>query len=684
MFLLLFYSQGMPNISRLHDAPAKPGIEILDKDGNVFGQVGAKNSRLLAYDEIPDVMVKALMATEDRRFFKHFGIDLKGILRAMLINVRAGKMKQGGSSITQQLAKIAFLDQSRTAKRKIQELIISFWLELRFSKKEIMAMYLNRVYLGGGNYGIDAASQSYFGNPATALTLQQAAMLAGIINKPSRYSPHVSYETAIKRMERVLNSMVDADYITELDALTAKETMDETLILPAKRGNFFSDWVATQVPFYIGDISTDLRINTTVDTDMQRLAEETLLTHMKGADENYNANQASLVTIASDGRVLALVGGKDYNSSQFNRATQALRQPGSSFKLFVFLAALEHGITPYDFMVDEPTRIGRWRPKNYSRDYKGEMTIKRAFAESINTISAKLGQIAGTAQVVEMATRLGITTPMHESPSITLGTAEATLLEMTQAYAHLGSLGKQVRAYGIEAIYTRDGDVLYERNADYKPPQLLGDGQVNYMNNMLKAVIKQGTARRANIGRDVGGKTGTTQNYRDAWFIGVTRQLTTGVWVGNDDNSPMKRVSGGGIPTKIFHDYMRGAMKNYRHLSLRSAPDVDMEEQLPWLAHTAPTTSSGRSLENSWQNPGSNAAIFEENNRNGGDFASPHKKRGFFDKLLGRNKPTRRSAPRPDFHLPGRAKQQPPAQPFPQNPHGRDAEYDRFWDNVGN
>lgn len=553
----------LPNIDQLNQATRAPSVVIKSADGKILGSYGDIYGDYLQYRDLPQSLIDAVLATEDRNFFHHPGIDPKGLIRAMVVNARAGRAVQGGSTLTQQVAKNVFLTPERTLSRKLRETLLALKLEWRFRKEDIFAIYVNRVYLGAGNYGVDAASRRYFGKSARELTLSESAILAGLLKAPSRFAPTSNPQLARKRAEQVLINMQDAGFLTAPEVEKAKtelaQTISRTTHNNASSAMYFTDWVMDQLSEYVGTVSEDLVVTATLDLEMQRLAGQAMAEAMDKDGERLHASQAALVAMTPDGAVKALLGGREYGQSQYNRATQARRQPGSSFKLFVYLAGLESGLSPASLVIDQPVTVGKWQPRNYTGKYKGEIPLREAVAESINTVAVQVSEYAGRGNVVGMAHRLGVSSDIEPVPSIALGSTEATLLEMTGAYAHLASNGLSVEPYGILRIETAAGRTLY-RYAPESRQQLLSDGTVAMMNGMLSGVMTSGTGRGAQIGRSAAGKTGTTSDYRDAWFIGYTPDLVTGVWVGNDDNSAMKKVTGGTLPAPIWREFMKAAL----------------------------------------------------------------------------------------------------------------------------
>jgi len=581
----------LPDIDGLNRFLKTPSIVVKAEDGKTIGSFGDVYGDYVRFDEFPTALVDAVMATEDRNFYYHFGVDPLGLARAMWANFQAGRVVQGGSTITQQVAKNVFLTPERSMIRKVREMILAFKLEYRFSKQDIMAIYLNRVYLGAGTYGVDAASRRYFDKSAREINLSEAAILAGLLKAPSRFAPTSNPTRAKQRAEQVLVNMQDAGYLSEAQTKRAREQLREAMSTRKRETQgsmYFAEWVADQVPELIGQTQEDLVVISTLRTDLQEAAEKALTGLLDKDGEKEKVSQAALVSMMPDGAVVAMMGGRSYAESQFNRTTQSQRQPGSAFKLFVYLAGLEYGMSPDMMVQDEPITIpipgGNWQPRNYTGRFEGAITLREAVAESINTIAAFIAQQVGVETVVDMAQRLGVSSPLIAVPSISLGSTEVTLLELTTAYAHLPAGGRVVVPRGINRIETSQGSLLYEYTPETRA-QVLGTNTVNMMNDMLMAVTTSGTGRRAQIGRAMAGKTGTTSDYKDAWFIGYTPQLATGVWVGNDDNTPMKKVTGGGMPSAIWRDYMKIALADQPALALPT--EFHEEERLPWQSGDA-------------------------------------------------------------------------------------------------
>ena len=556
----IWFTHDLPDVGTLAEPGRGPSITLLAVDGTRIARFGSLYGEPAQLASLPSYLPRAVLATEDRRFYDHFGVDILGIQRAVVANVRAGGIVQGGSTITQQLAKNLFLGPERTLHRKIQEALLAIHLEQRFTKDEILTIYLNRVYFGAGAYGVEAAAAKFFGKPAAQVSLYEAAMLAGLLKAPSRYNPARDSDLAATRAALVLDNMVAAGYLDAQAAAQAKANpVRGTAGLAGWGSRHFADWVLEQVPAFVGTPQRDLTVVTTLDARLQTLAEEKLATLLTVKGAAAGASQGALVALAPGGAVRAMVGGRDYGASQFNRVTQALRQPGSAFKLFVYLAGLEAGLGPDSRMVDGPLAIGDWRPGNYSNTFAGEMSLRQALARSVNTVAVQVSERAGRNRVISAARRLGITSDLHDGPSIALGTAEVTLLELTQAYATLANGGEGVWSYAIAEVRDDRGEVLYRR-AGSGPGVVLAPGVVAAMTDMLGAVIAEGTGRAADIGRPAAGKTGTSQDYRDAWFVGFSAELATGVWLGNDDGAVMNKVTGGGLPARLWHDFMAAAL----------------------------------------------------------------------------------------------------------------------------
>ncbi|PTM97233.1 transglycosylase domain-containing protein [Mycoplana dimorpha] len=558
--LVLYYGAQMPS-ARTWSIPARPpNVKIVARDGSPIANRGTTGGEALSLEQMSPYIPQAVIAIEDRRFYSHFGIDPLGLARAMITNVATGRMVQGGSTLTQQLAKNLFLSPERTLERKVQEVLLAFWLEHKYSKDEILAMYLNRVFFGSNAYGVEAASRRYFHKSARDVNLGEAAVLAGLLKAPSRLSPARDPEAAEERAQVVLAAMRDEGFVTDREITTAMSQP------PTRAKSYWSgaehyaaDLVMDQVPKLVGDITEDLVVETTIDLDLEKKADEAITAVLDTEGAKLNASQAALVSVDGTGAIRALVGGRDYATSQFDRAAKAKRQPGSAFKPFVFAAALEMGRSPLSVRNDAPVRIGKWTPENYDQKYRGQVTLSSALASSLNTIAAQLVMEVGPDQVVKLAHRLGIESEMQANASIALGTSEVTLLELTSAYAPFMNGGYKATPHIIRRISTARGEVLYE-NAYDNPPRVLAPEIVSMMNGMMLRVMTEGTGKRASLpGWQAGGKTGTTQSFRDALFVGYTANLTTGVWFGNDDGKSMKKVTGGGLPAKAWSRFMVAA-----------------------------------------------------------------------------------------------------------------------------
>jgi len=572
IYVYYLYST-LPDITTLADVKKTPSIIIKSEDGKVVGTYGDIYGNYIPYSRLPVNLINAVVATEDRNFFHHHGIDPWGLLRAGVTDIRAHHLVQGGSTITQQVAKNIFLSPERTLKRKIQEVLLALELERRYSKQEILTIYLNRVYMGAGNYGVDSASKRYFGHSVVNTTLSEDAMLVGLLKAPSRYAPTNNADLSEARATQVLLNMKAAGYLTDAQVGAAEESYGDEDSSYRDNHNFgafyFSDYVLSLLPQDLINMKEDLVITTTLNVKWQQEAEDAVNAIMDKNGKAKKASQAALLAITPDGGIRAMVGGRNYRASQFNRVTQGLRQPGSSFKLFVYLAALENGYLPDSQMVDQPINVGKWHPRDYTGKYMGPVTLRTAFSESLNSVAVQLSEAIGRDKVIEMARRLGITTPMEADPSIALGTNEVTLYDMTKAYAQVATDGVSVQPYAITHIETADGRKLFERVSP-TTVEVLRDSTVKMMNDLLIAVTEEGTGKGARFGRPIAGKTGTTSDYKDAWFIGFTPQLITGVWVGNDDTTPMKKVSGGSLPASIWRAYMAAATRDLPVASIPS------------------------------------------------------------------------------------------------------------------
>lgn len=554
----------LPGYRELMRSPNGQMVQVRSADGGVLVSVGPSYGEWLAYDEIPPVMVDAMIAVEDRRFYSHPGVDPIGTARALAVNLKAGGSVQGGSTITQQLARNIFLTATQTYGRKVREAILALALEQRFTKREILELYLNRVYFGGGAYGIDAASRKFYGHGAERLSLEEAAIIAGLVKAPSRYAPSSDPQKAKRRAKTVIAVMADAGKITPAQAAAAD--VDSLRFAPQPKQNnvrYFTDWVLAELETLTDETVEPLVVTTTLMSGAQQAADRAIRANAPGKA------QGALVAMSTDGAVRAMVGGKDYVSSIYNRAVAARRPGGSSFKLFVYLAALEDGVEPDDIVVDEPVSFGNWSPRNNDRTYRGEVTVRQAFAMSINTVAVQLASRVGFDTVADMARRFGITTRIDRRPAMALGASDVNLLEMTSAYASVARGGVEASPYAITKVTTSRGRTLYTREAE-EPRMLVAPWVAAKMTDLLKAVVEQGTGRRAAIGREVAGKTGTTSSNRDGWFFGFTGDIVAGVWMGRDDNKVVSGLAGGRAPTAAWADFMRVATKGMPSQSLQT------------------------------------------------------------------------------------------------------------------
>ncbi len=549
--LVAWYAYDLPEIDEIAAAGRQPSVTLMAADGTLLASYGEVHGARVSVAELPPHLPLAVLAVEDRRFYRHGGVDFRGLLRASLANLRAGRIVQGGSTITQQLAKNLFLTPERTLKRKIQELLLALWLEHKFTKDQILALYLNRVYLGAGTFGVDAAARRYFDKPAAEVNLYEAALLAGLLKAPSRYNPARHQDRAARRTSQVLAAMTDAGFITADQAAQARREKTRGRAAAGAQARYFTDWVLAQVSAYVGPADRDLTVITTLNPAYQRIAEAELVALLDGEGRERRVGQGALVLMDPDGAVRAMVGGRSYDASQFNRATQALRQPGSAFKPFVYLAGLEDGLRPDHELDDARITVEGWSPRNYGRKYAGRVTLREAFARSLNSVAVRVSETAGRDRVVAAARRLGITSELAAHPAIALGASEVTLIELTGAYATFANQGRGAWPYGILEVRGPAGAVLYAR-AGGGPGRLVSPRTVEDMTDMMAATVAWGTGKAANPGRPAAGKTGTSQDFRDAWFVGYTAEVVAGVWLGNDDGAAMDRVSGGSLPAALW------------------------------------------------------------------------------------------------------------------------------------
>lgn len=560
--LFIVYTVTYPDPVSMRPKGAGAVIRILGADGSVIAERGTSRA-YIPLDMLAPSAADAVVAIEDQRFYQHPGVDPIGVIRAAFVNLRAGRLVEGGSTITQQLAKNLFLSSQRTFARKAEEMILALWLELRLSKRDILELYLNRVYFGGGAHGIEAASQRYFGKSARLLTLEEGAVIAGLLKAPSRYAPSSSPTQAIERGRLVIRRMIEGGFITqdEAEAALARDITFSPLMNAPRHADmaYAVDYALDAAAEFEDADAHEIVIETTLDADLQRKTSQVVEAALASRGDALSAGQAAVVVLAPDGGIRALVGGRSYADSQFNRAVRAHRQPGSAFKPVVYLTALERGLTPDSLVEDAPITAGRWSPRNYDDRYAGPVSLRDALAQSINTVAVRLLLDAGADTVAATARRLGMKSVLRGDASLALGTSEVSLLDLAGAYAAFANGGYVNAPYVVRRIRTDTGKVLFQR-FDARSDPAIPLASVAAMNDMLRAAVERGTGRRAALpGHVAAGKTGTSQDFRDAWFIGYTAHLTAGVWVGNDDGSPMARVTGGTLPAEIWHEVMREA-----------------------------------------------------------------------------------------------------------------------------
>lgn len=551
----------LPDIEEAVQRTRQPSTTITAENGNEIQSFGSVYSTIIMPDHLPKYVTEAIVATEDRRFYQHFGFDIISFTRAMITNLIHRRYVQGGSTITQQVAKNLFLTSQKNMKRKVQELLLAFWLEHKFSKKQILALYMNRVYLGNGTYGIESAANKYFQKAAEDLNLHEAAILAGMLKAPSRYNPIASLERANGRARVVLQNMADNALISQEQVETAMHMMlGPEVSDKVSGGKYFADWIYNDVNNILGERSEDVYVHTTLNQDIQeqveRILEETLV-----QNRAKHVTQGAVVVLDKSGAVLAMAGGADYRKSQFNRAVSALRQPGSAFKPFIYLTALQKGFSADDKLDDFPLSIGSWKPENIDKKYYGKVTLSTALIKSLNLATVSLSEQCGRRDVIANAKKMGITTPLTNDPSLALGTSEVRVIDLAAAYASLANGGYAVWPYGILEIFSRDGYQRYMREGD-ADKRILNGKDVAELNKILEKVINSGTGKRAALPFYAAGKTGTSQDFRDAWFAGFTGKAVCVVWLGNDDNSPMKGVTGGTLPAEMWKKIMLAVHKS--------------------------------------------------------------------------------------------------------------------------
>jgi penicillin-binding protein 1A len=566
--LVFYYALDLPDTADLWKIGAKAELSIYSNNDELIARRGRRGGQPLRFEDLPPDLVAAVTAIEDRRFFSHFGLDPRGLLRAIGANLRAGRTVQGGSTLTQQLAKNVFLTPERSFKRKVQELLLAFWLEAQFSKRDLLALYFNRVYFGAGAYGVQAAAETYFNRPVQSLTLGEAALLAGLLKAPSRYAPTRNPEAARARAQLVLRAMVETGYLSEAEMTEWAREPVAIVNRSSDAAHYAVDWTLEQLPDFVGRPKADLDIITTLDPRLQLAAERAIKQVLDEQGEARQAGQAAMVVMTPGGAIRALVGGRSYADSPYNRATVARRQPGSAFKPIVYLAALKAGLKPDDVFDDAPFAIDDWQPTNYDDRYRGPVTAQAALSQSLNTVAVQVSEQTGRSQIIDMARRLGLTTPLRAHPSLALGAYEVTLLQLTAAYAHFANGGVQAVPHIITTVLSGSGDILYDRTPPFPLP-VVAPHHIGTLNTMLRDAVENGTGKRARLkGLDIAGKTGTSQNWRDAWFVGYSGALVVGVWVGNDDGGAMNRVTGSGLPAQIWRAFMIGQKDISANVSL--------------------------------------------------------------------------------------------------------------------
>ncbi|MEO9297948.1 transglycosylase domain-containing protein [Devosia alba] len=563
-------------------------VVFLDRFGTEIGRRGIRSDDSVPLADMPDYLIKATLATEDRRFYDHFGIDVVGTLRALVSNAGGDSGTQGGSSITQQLAKNLFLSSERTLERKIIEAFLAVWLEWHYSKDDILKLYFDNAYMGGGNFGVVAASDYYFGKKVQDISLAEAAMLSGLFKAPTRYAPHVDLAAARGRANLVLSNMVAASFLTEGQVTAARRHPATPIdrVADANSPNYFLDWAFVEAKTLIEshDHSTNnFVVRTTIDTTLQKYAEEAVISTVREGTERYDVEQAAMVVTDTSGAIRAMVGGVDYGKSQFNRAIVSNRQPGSAYKVFVYAEAMEQlGLTPSDPITDRPVCIGDWCPQNYGRNYKGSVTLASAFAQSLNTVAVTLSIKTGREPVAALSHRMGLQADYPVTRSLALGVASVSVLDMASSYAVMANDGLKTPAFGITRMSTLDGEPVYELDPNAARERVLSQTTVANMNSMLRGVVTGGTGRRADVpGVPVLGKSGTTSSYRDAWFCGFTGNYVAAVWFGNDDYHPTNTLTGGTLPAIAFQKFMAYAHTN---IAIRPVFGVDFVPEPPMLA----------------------------------------------------------------------------------------------------
>lgn len=594
--VVAWYSYDLPDIRTLEDAERKPSITMVTKDGEILTSYGDLYGTTITLDKVPKHVPQAVLAIEDHRFYEHMGIDIIAFMRAIYSNVIRGKVVQGGSSITQQLAKNFLLAKKkfhytdRSIRRKVQELLVSLWLEYHFTKDQILSIYLNRIDFGAGVYGFDAAAQRFFFKQLNEVSVFEAAILAGMLKAPTRYNPLRHPKEAVDRGSVVVKKMVEYKYITESAGVAELKTGKERIMnrrLDVGSYRYFTDWIMDTLPSYLGYIDRDLVVVTTLNLKAQEAAHKTVQHMTAQYSEKLGFQQMALVSMNLDGEVIAMIGGKDYSRSQFNRVTQALRQPGSAFKSFVFMSAFEHGFKPSDVMNDAQVAYGKWKPRNIYNHYRGDLTLEEAFAYSSNTITVKLLHKVGVSPLIKMAQRLGINTKLARNLTLALGSGEVTLFDMTAAMGVVANSGYEIYPHGVVEIRDKSTNELLYKSGAPQLRKLLSDEVVQYMDQVMSAAVSYGTAKRSKLANAIpsAGKSGTTQDHRDGWFVGYLKRRKgpiTGIWVGNDNYSPTKGIVGGTVPAeswKMYHDMWVSPLPNENDHIVIPQPEETQEPQ---------------------------------------------------------------------------------------------------------
>lgn len=558
IIVIFYYSYDLPGLDSLDVQENKQVVQVNYENGERITNFGENLGSEVNFYELPSHLINAVVATEDRRFFSHHGVDVFGIVRAFYANQKAGKIVQGGSTVTQQLAKLLFLTPDRNFKRKIQEVLLAVQLEHSFTKEKILTLYLNRAYFGSGNYGVGNAAKFYFGKNVSEINLNEAAMLAGLLKAPSKLSPRNNQELAENRADAVLDKMIDAGFLDEKNL--SEINQDVAYKIDNLQKLYFADFVKDQFSDFIPQDSAQgkiISVKTTLDNKVQENLEESLNKFVNDNDKKLGKSQIAAIVMRKDGAVLGMSGGKDYQKSQFNRATYAKRQPGSAFKTFIYLAAFENGFKPDDVIEDKKINIGTWLPDNYENNYFGEVTLKQAFAKSLNSVAVQLAQKLDKNVIVRIASKVGVVSEIDkDDPTIALGTTEVSLYELTSAYATIANNGEVAIPYVISEIKNDKDEWLYKRSTSGLGA-VISEGSEEYIKEVLREVVKSGTGKNANIADDIYGKTGTSQNFRDAWFIGFNDKFIIGIWIGNDDNSPTDKITGGSLPASLFAEIMK-------------------------------------------------------------------------------------------------------------------------------